>query len=358
LRRVGRRILPRSAASRAARALASLQRRTQARHLDTAPEAFEKAYASYWRTGEVPDDAGDLLFLATWASGGTLPRDAAVRRGHPFDPTMLTAFRDDLLAPLDATAVAERLEAHGCYIAPFTISLDAVDEIRDVVNRGPARPRGDGLGVQPAGRPHPGAPTWWVDNRDALASHAARRLLVERRMVEAAGTYLGLDPLVMSVVLWKSYAWRTPDRRSAQQFHYDNDRASFVKMFVYLTDVDTANGPHTYVRRSHRAKPIALLDGRRLTDEEVARHYPRETWEVITGPRGTLFFADTQGFHKGGHIVEGHRSIFQINLASDRFGVPEPAAGSIDDAPGDLSAIVRTSPRYFSQLLDCGFDSP
>jgi hypothetical protein len=162
----------------------------------------------------------------------------------------------------------------------------------------------------------------------------------------------------MSVVLWKSFAWRSPDKNSAQAFHFDNDRPSFIKMFVYLTDVDMTNGPHTYVPRSHREKPRELLHGQRLSDADIERFYPKDTWKVITGARGTVFFADTQGFHKGGHVAEGERAMFQINLASDRFGIQEPRIGGAVDAPSDLVSPLSQAPRFFSQLFRTENEGP
>jgi hypothetical protein len=186
---------------------------------------------------------------------------------------------------------------------------------------------------------------------DSLRSSSTRQLLRERRLAEAGGLYLAADPMIMSVVLWRSFAWDTADNGSAQQFHYDGDRAAFVKMFVYLTDVDVTNGAHVYVPGSHREKPKEMLHGRRLSDAEIARHYPRETWKEITGPKGTVFFADTQGFHKGGKVEQGSRAMFQINLAVDRFGGAEPPIGPAGAAPADLQRAVGDVPRYFSGLF-------
>jgi hypothetical protein len=186
---------------------------------------------------------------------------------------------------------------------------------------------------------------------EALRAPSARRLLHERRLAQIAGSYLGHDPTIMSIALWRSFAWPSADNLSAQQFHYDFDRPAFIKMFVYLTDVDDTNGPHTYVPGSHREKPRELLHGGRLTDDEVARHYPRDQWEVITGLKGTVFFADTQGFHKGGLVQSGSRAMFQINVASDRFGIHEPPIGPVAASPPDLAEHVHAAPRFFQGLF-------
>lgn len=351
LRRVANKLLPRPVVVRLSSVAAAQKRRSNERKLDEAPELFRRAYAEYWRTGTVPTQAEELLFLATWASGGTLPRRLATERGQPFDAAAYAAFPDDLLADVDPVAVASGVEADGYYVVPSRLSPDAVDDILEALEGGPAKPRGDGMASLPPGRPEPTAPTWWMDPAEALRSPAVRRLLQERRLAEVGGHYLGADPMIMSVVLWKSFAWSEPDKSSAQAFHFDNDRASFVKMFVYLTDVDATNGPHTYVAGSHRDKPKDLLHGQRLSDADVARFYPTEKWQEITGPRGTVFFADTQGFHKGGHVVSGERAIFQVNLASDRFGIDGRPLGPPSAAPAELAPALSAAPRFFSQLF-------
>jgi hypothetical protein len=350
LRRLANSVLPRPVVERLSALAADRQRRSNARKLTSAPERFDRAYAAYWKTGVVPPDAEELLFLATWSSAGTWPHSRVPTYGRPFDPDQYRIFPDELLDVLDTGAMANSVERDGFYVVPHQLPAEVVDDILAVLDEGPAQPRGDGLGRLPLGPPRPVAPTWWVEPVHTMRSTAARRLLKERRLAEAAGRYLGVDPMIMSVVLWKSFAWSAPDKSSAQHFHYDNDRAAFVKTFVYLTDVGMANGPHVYVPGSHREKPRELMHGQRLSDEAVARYFPRDEWKTIVGGRGTVFFADTQGFHKGGHVAEGERAMFQINLASDRFGIGEPPIATAADAPAELAPMLALAPRYFSQL--------
>ena len=138
---------------------------------------------------------------------------------------------------------------------------------------------------------------------------------------------------------------------SAQLFHYDYDRSNFIKMFIYLTDVDESNGPHVYVPNSHMERPKDLLSGERITDERMSTHYPPSTWQTITGKKGTLFFADTQGFHKGARVDAGSRSILQFNMASDRFGYePFHPFGDVTTMPPSLQALADAYPRFCSQM--------
>lgn len=351
LRRLANKALPRPAVERLASVAAGFRRWADTRKLAGAPERFFRAYASYWDSGIVPNDADELLFLATWSTDGLLPGTQARERGRPFSATPFTAFPSDLLAGIDPAEAAAALEQDGLYLPPQSLDGGVVDELLATLEAGPAQPRGDGLAGRPGGRPEPTAPTWWMAPKDSMRSLAVRRLLVERNLAETGGRYLGVDPVIMSVVLWKSFPWGRPDKSSAQAFHYDNDRPAFLKMFVYLTDVTSGTGPHVYVPGSHRRKPRQLLDGQRLSDEDVARYYERSRWRAITGRRGTVFFADTKGFHKGSQVEDAPRAILQINLASDRFGIDEPAIGTPEAAPPDLMEPLRAAPRYFSQYF-------
>jgi ectoine hydroxylase-related dioxygenase (phytanoyl-CoA dioxygenase family) len=109
---------------------------------------------------------------------------------------------------------------------------------------------------------------------------------------------------------------------AAQLYHFDLDRLSFLKFFIYLSDVDVTNGPHCYIAGSHRGfKSVELLRDGRFSDDEIKRHYPNE--EVrITGKRGTIFVADTKGFHRGLPLESGERLIFQIEFCNSLFGAP------------------------------------
>lgn len=115
-------------------------------------------------------------------------------------------------------------------------------------------------------------------------------------VMRIAADYLGCKPTLSGLGAY----WSIPGNEPAlyiQQFHRDVDDWRFVKLFVYLTDVDHGSGPHAYVLKSHRtsAEFRARLYSRRAID---SRHGPDNVHTVL-GPRGTAFMADTFGIHAG-----------------------------------------------------------
>lgn len=134
----------------------------------------------------------------------------------------------------------------------------------------------------------------------ALANRADILALVER--------FFGCRPTISYMAAWWSYATGIAAQQ-AENFHRDVDDWRFVKLFVYLTDVDEDSGPHIYVRKS--AGLARLTDIRRCTDVEVAAAFPAEDIVTMTGDAGTGFLENTFGLHKGRPLAKGHRLLFQ-----------------------------------------------
>lgn len=92
----------------------------------------------------------------------------------------------------------------------------------------------------------------------------------------------------------------------SQLWHRDHDDTKVVKLFVYLTDVDDADGPFTFLpapqsdrvgfhRRSHRA------------DEEIAGKVDLSGAVRMKGPRLTTFLVETSRcLHMGSRVDPGH----------------------------------------------------
>jgi hypothetical protein len=98
--------------------------------------------------------------------------------------------------------------------------------------------------------------------------------------------------------IWASLAFGDgPSSEVTQRFHYDTAHPHFIKFFVYLTDVDSDNGPHCVVPTSHRPD-IAGWKLRfvtvRISDEQIERVYPGMTRELV-GPKGTVIAAADAG---------------------------------------------------------------
>jgi hypothetical protein len=115
-------------------------------------------------------------------------------------------------------------------------------------------------------------------------------------VLRIAAGYLGCKPTLSSLGVRWSFPSPGPSN-ATQRFHRDHDDWRSLKLFVYLTDVDSDSGPHAYVRGSH--KTSAKLRARPYAPAAIERRYGPDNMRPIVGPRGTTFMADTYGIHAG-----------------------------------------------------------
>jgi len=127
-------------------------------------------------------------------------------------------------------------------------------------------------------------------------------------ILKIAANFLQAVPPLYRVTVVRDFPHRRPLHSS--NFHKDNDESDSLQIFIYLVDIDDAHGPLVYVPSSNHydarscrprlARDLGLPghDGR-LSDSEVQRVYPRNTWAILRTPRGSVAAIHGNGIHKG-----------------------------------------------------------
>lgn len=188
-----------------------------------------------------------------------------------------------------------------------------------------------------------------LDEADIVGCAGAQQLLSDASLLAVAQRYLGAPPVQDLLAMWWSAAVGPPDSSAAaQQFHFDLDRLSFLKVFVYLTEVNEHTGPHVYVRGTHRDVPRQFRKDRRYSDAEVVPIFGEDI-RTISGPRGTVFLADTRGLHKGQTLLDGYRLVFQTEYTTSLFGHPYSRPSIVAPTP-DFVAMHSRFPSTFQRF--------
>ncbi len=311
-------------------------------------------YGAYLRTDTTPAIAYSCMRKLFGADPRSFDHLATLARG---EQPMAGVTPSSGLVVGRVDVVVEDLLTHGYHVLPDLLDERECEALTAVAREGvcnlvesfpgaPATARFDAAAPQ--------AVRYELDEADVIACAAAQRLAADRSLLELARRYLGATPIQDLVAMW----WSVPgpgaaSSAAAQQFHFDLDRLSFLKVFVYLTDVGPGNGPHVYVRGSHRDLPAALRVDRRFGDEEVERWFPGRQIS-IEGRRGTVFVADTRGMHKGLALVEGHRLVFQLQFSSSLYGAPYRRLAVGDPDPAFASACESFPATYRRFTLPTG----
>lgn len=306
-------------------------------------------YRSYLRTDTTPPLAYSCMRKLFDADPQSFDRLAArAQNEHPVPPVaaasgLLTGKVDDALA---------ELRANGFAVLSDRLSEGACDDLTEVARTSMCTLVEPFAGAPVAARYDPDVPLavrYELDESDVMTSPAAQELVADPSLLELAQRYLATTPVQDLVAMW----WSVPGRgaassAAAQQFHFDLDRLSFLKVFVYLTDVGPQNGPHVFVRGSHRGLPATLRSDRRFTDAEVERCFPGESVSIM-GPRGTVFIADTRGLHKGMALESSNRLVFQLQFSSSLYGAPYRRLVVQDPVP-EFSAACRSFPLTYRRF--------
>lgn len=168
-----------------------------------------------------------------------------------------------------------------------------------------------------------------LDYRDAAVN-----MSLSAPMLRIASSYLGM----FSRLAWMDLWYNIPtggEPVMSQNWHRDPEDKKMIKTFLYLRDVDEAGGPFCFVPGTHNDGRLNHIrphtPGGYLYPEKgfIEKTFSPDQIRVCTGKAGTLIFADTTGFHKGGAPTKNARLLYNGMYATN---------GSIP--------VVLKSPRY------------
>jgi len=309
------------------------QRLARAYGLATLTIAAGGELARYPARGEAGPKSWEMLLRLHCATNGWstgIARRALQWMKPP--PRAIPAF-DSLLGHYDAStleAAAQAVRRDGYYVFPTRLPDAICDDIVEHARTSDGWGWRNGAHLEPVASFDPGhavAHRYEFAEEKIWGIPAYQELIADPIFVNLSQAYFGGASALKEVSLWCSPAIADgkPDDDAAQIFHFDYDAAPiWLKYFVYLSDVTEENGPHVFVKGSHclgqkRARALLARGYTRISDADIAAVFGAENLVEITGLKGTIFVADTMGFHKGKPPQRGHRSIAQLEYAMPLF---------------------------------------
>jgi len=148
--------------------------------------------------------------------------------------------------------------------------------------------------------------------RDVIACPHILALANSPPLLGLAARYMKCKPTISALGLRWSFPVPGADS-TLQAFHRDSEDWLYLKVLVYLTDVDDAAGPHVYLHGSHLTRaPIRL---RFYSDSEISSAHSADMLLTAIGTRGFCFAVDTAGIHKGTAPAHQPRLMLQIQYS-------------------------------------------
>jgi len=170
------------------------------------------------------------------------------------------------------------------------------------------------------------------------------RIGVDDRVLDVVNSYFGLWSKLTYVDLWYTPpAAPGVARVSSQRWHRDYNDDRLVKIFIYLTDINEDTGPLEYVPGSTVGGPYGdawpwrpLSDDLYPPQDEFEQRIPKEAQIAFTGPEGTMLFANTSGFHRGGYATGQRARVMAVYNYSTPASVETLTLRNFDaDIPPD-----------------------
>ena len=153
----------------------------------------------------------------------------------------------------------------------------------------------------------------------------------DEKIIALVTDYFGCKPTI--TIIEAQWTKTHPDAAQIlfqdDMYHRDVEDFKFVKLFVYLSDVSKENGPHRYIRGSHRT---AALTKRMPIPNEMAENGcdPKDVI-TMTGKAGSGFVEDTWGLHRAVSIESGERLVLTITYSLTALNPQSPTAPMADN---------------------------
>lgn len=257
----------------------------------------------------------------------------------------------DMNAP-NTRKVLNSLREDGFYKFETLLSPQICDDITNFALSTPCKPRLAGYDKRIIyDRNNLIANLYDFDAQSMLENPSIQQIVTDESMLKIAREFLGPSVRLQNVSMWWSNAdfHNVSKDGAAQMYHVDMDTIKWLNFFFYLVDVDNHNGPHVYIRRSHRQAPKSVYRDYRITDEEIAQAFKPQDIVELTGQRGTVLTVDTLGLHKGKALEKGERLMLTVRFAVNNFGAGGPQKVQLNDKfSAEFLAKIHKNPSVYT----------
>jgi len=228
----------------------------------------------------------------------------------------------NFIDPGEIDSAVAGIRRDGFYVFRSPAAEHLVKAISTYAEQVPCEARGARTPLEIYPRSKPAVGRYDIHEEQALGCAEVQDFATDPAMALISQRYLGQPVIMDEVAFWWTTTKKAEDADlNAQLFHQDRDRLSFLKFFMYLTDVDTDTGTHVYVRGSHRKIPWSLRADGRMTDDAVRAAGLWDNVTELTGPAGTIMAVDTIGLHKGKTPITSDRLALENEFSTSLFGM-------------------------------------
>jgi|TARA_B110000977_G_scaffold116911_1_gene151061 hypothetical protein len=254
-----------------------------------------------------------------------------ISKKHPFSSVTNSLKKSITLSENESKeTVAKQLNEKGFYVLENRLSEDVCEKIKTELEKVPYEIRGfkkDLTGINENNISKYKSNVLWVkDINSVLKIPEIQNIAFDDRLLNIVGEFLGSIPILTITSSWwsKNHSnHRSNLSGNAQMYHQDLDYIKFLKVFIYLNDIEEENGPHKYVQGSAKTTEDKLGDrykmNTRLDESTVKNLFGEDNIVTFTGKKGTIIIEDTLGLHRGTPVIKGSRLLVQLQYTNSLY---------------------------------------
>lgn len=187
---------------------------------------------------------------------------------------------------------------------------------------------------------------------DILSAPGMLDILSNEIFIYVAEHMFGCRPTLSELTAW--WLYRSFDKEEASkdhafyadrplEYHRDIDNWSVVRILIYLTDVSSDKGPHSYLKGTHKMN-FPAFRAVNLKKRRFAELLERKI--DILGKRGTVIVMNPYGLHRA--VVPESTNRFMLGFSYTLHKTPFSPSTPMTHLPGDF--------RTHKYLLRCYAD--
>jgi len=317
-------------------------------------QVYDRGFKIFERTGVTPEESYQALIKLYCNTNGRFNEEMHKKIITSSPARMADASSESIIGRCDEVKLNDlnkELNDNGYVMFEKKLSAEMCSRLYAFALKTPASVGESKILYNPA---QPISEIYRFDINDLMNSEDIQALVMDPGLINIARKYLECEPIFDFPALWWSTSFlKNASSRAAQLYHFDMDRIKWLKVFIYINDVNPENGPHCYIRGSHKpgSKPLELLKRGyvRIDDPDLHKFYKQEDFISVTGDAGSIFAGDTRCWHKGTPLKEGHRLALELEYTSSRFGGNYPPM-IITKCSSEFRQFCARNQRYASAI--------
>ena len=193
-----------------------------------------------------------------------------------------------------------------------------------------------------------------VGSNELIDIPEVQDIVTDQKILNIAQNYLGSAPILDIISVAFSFPNHKNDSNAAQMWHIDLDRPKWIKFFLFLSDCESDNGPHKFIKSTHLSeklpKEILTKGYKRIDDSIIQKYFNDKEIKNFIGPAGTILIEDSVGLHRGSQVKNGRRVMMQVQFSSSLFGAEKDTILFPEKMTENFEKTFKNHPKIFENF--------